>query len=788
MACFYSGDDWPSLAELAEGGTRVVLAGLEPSTLIFSITNDVNEEIFAPSEIDSTCDGVADAPEPSWQRVQGDMVEYKLYRENATLLEHVPSEEDALTGETAAEAMACGLTPTFDRLDAELMESTIWSWSTDRPETGFALPRAAVIMSDSDGRWEDVGSDHELEQETHSYACREKDNRREWEVVAIEYSNYIGKFEEADGACQSLGAEFTFGAPRTAYENQQLLGAMDEAGVSTAWLDYTSQGDDSGDSACWTREDEGTYCVAAFASNDSCSAASSAAEYVADGQLPSIFLVDWEVDNYTRPNYSTTPTVENLHSWVRVAGENEFDLEDRGYVVGENQFDLEGGRVYGEELWREGGGGGWGVAGGNQFGLDDRRYDEGVVEEGKEGRMRWGAGKRLGRGAGKRKNQGSGKGDEGEAGDSQFDLEDRDYGEGVVERGREKTGEGGASERGREGVGGVGWGGGREGVGEGGRERGWKGVREAGKEGAGVEGWERASEAERGEGGVGGEDGSRSWGGWDISRLEAESTTPTGAASSAPSVPRGKVQAGRLLGLGHAASGGHGHSSYCDRVSWRGRTTSKRRVGGGARRGREAVGKRRSDGWGGGGGGGGRGTGGIGGGGEVGEEWVLEGGGGGRLRKGRERRGRGGGGVRGGAAIFGVRSLDADIVSLWGSLESMGQDMIVAQNTVNSTYTTMERMENKWPRVAECSNNSFLKDAVDGITSAKNMVVDGNIGSVGRGIESVNEEISRTTGTRRGVVYCTAGFVLLMSIVYVLVGYYALQKGRGKAAAARVRG
>ena len=37
------------------------------------------------------------------------------------------------------------------------------------------------------------------------------------------------------------------------------------------------------------------------------------------------------MDNYTRPNYSVTATVENLHGWVRVAGENQFDLEDRGY-------------------------------------------------------------------------------------------------------------------------------------------------------------------------------------------------------------------------------------------------------------------------------------------------------------------------------------------------------------------------------------------------------------------------------------------------------------------------
>ena len=34
MACFTSGNDWPSPAELAKRGRRVVLAGEEPSTLV----------------------------------------------------------------------------------------------------------------------------------------------------------------------------------------------------------------------------------------------------------------------------------------------------------------------------------------------------------------------------------------------------------------------------------------------------------------------------------------------------------------------------------------------------------------------------------------------------------------------------------------------------------------------------------------------------------------------------------------------------------------------------------
>lgn len=58
-----------------------------------------------------------------------------------------------------------------NRLDTELMKSTVWSWDTDRPETGFALPRAAVLSVDG-ARWTDVGTDAE-EGELHGVACRD---------------------------------------------------------------------------------------------------------------------------------------------------------------------------------------------------------------------------------------------------------------------------------------------------------------------------------------------------------------------------------------------------------------------------------------------------------------------------------------------------------------------------------------------------------------------------------------------------------------------------------------
>lgn len=61
---------------------------------------------------------------------------------------------------------------------------------------------------------------------------------------------------------------------------------------------------------------------------------------------------------------------------------------------------------------------------------------------------------------------------------------------------------------------------------------------------------------------------------------------------------------------------------------------------------------------------------------------------------------------------------------------------------------------------------------------------------MGESIRGINEVIDHTTSMRRGVVYCAGGFVLLLSTLYVLVGFYALGRddGNGKAGGARMRG
>lgn len=58
---------------------------------------------------------------------------------------------------------------------------------------------------------------------------------------------------------------------------------------------------------------------------------------VATGQIPNVTVAPWEVEDYTRPLYNASVTVETLHGWVRITGGNEFDLEDDDY--GEDGFE-----------------------------------------------------------------------------------------------------------------------------------------------------------------------------------------------------------------------------------------------------------------------------------------------------------------------------------------------------------------------------------------------------------------------------------------------------------------
>lgn len=49
------------------------------------------------------------------------------------------------------------------------------------------------------------------------------------------------------------------------------------------------------------------------------------------GELPLDTVDIWESDNYSRPSYTATKVVKDFHGWVRIAGDNDFDVSDEDY-------------------------------------------------------------------------------------------------------------------------------------------------------------------------------------------------------------------------------------------------------------------------------------------------------------------------------------------------------------------------------------------------------------------------------------------------------------------------
>ncbi|CAN0074480.1 unnamed protein product [Pylaiella littoralis] len=274
-----NGTGWPTPAQLLDEGTRLMIVGEEPSELVFDINNDPNEVIISPENFnDATCNDVLGLPEPSWTYLQGNVEEFSAAFSSerfgtVTIFEEVPDPDEAVTEENAPKAMLCGLTPAFDRMNASLLNSTIWSWSEGRPKVGFQRPRAAIVSA-ADGRWTDTGVSSK-----HPYACRQKDDRNSWNVIAKR-----GKFSEATHECECLGEGYILGAPRTKKENYELQLAMEAVGVQTVWIAHTSKGDLGGSSACWAREGGPEYCVKEF--DDTCSAVGPEPSETVDGLLP----------------------------------------------------------------------------------------------------------------------------------------------------------------------------------------------------------------------------------------------------------------------------------------------------------------------------------------------------------------------------------------------------------------------------------------------------------------------------------------------------------------------
>jgi hypothetical protein len=131
--------------------------------------------------------------------------------------------EKNLNGTEIRKALSCSITPSIDRLDSQLLLSSIWSWTVDSP----AVVPAGTVATDScgilntglQGRWTDADCVTGLD----LYSACVSADRQEW-VLSTTTS-------KPDPLLVLCPAGYVFGAPSRSIENTKLLAAANAASV-----------------------------------------------------------------------------------------------------------------------------------------------------------------------------------------------------------------------------------------------------------------------------------------------------------------------------------------------------------------------------------------------------------------------------------------------------------------------------------------------------------------------------------------------------------------------------
>ncbi|CAM9180392.1 unnamed protein product, partial [Phaeothamnion confervicola] len=302
---------YPTQEALLAAGKRVAFFGREASSLVFLNSEDrKSPKDFAASR---PCGGTANAT-AAFHRVQGVATDVEVAVAGLVLLSDASAPDMFLGASVAAQAMACGISPTFDRINATLAEATIWSWAEGHPDTVAdpAGDRCAYVNA-ADGRWRDDACSSGGDGTRRRHACRADADRTDWTLT-----DAAAAFGEEAPDC---GVGYTFGAPRNAAENVALRAALDAAGAETTWISYRSGSGSSG-GLCWTLEAEPEHCYVDNSTADATCAA------LANSDPPTAVTCNISEplgdSTYLPPPYSPNGVVADLHRWGRLSGSNQW--------------------------------------------------------------------------------------------------------------------------------------------------------------------------------------------------------------------------------------------------------------------------------------------------------------------------------------------------------------------------------------------------------------------------------------------------------------------------------
>ncbi|KAG5182465.1 hypothetical protein JKP88DRAFT_263270 [Tribonema minus] len=315
-------------------------------------------------------------------RVQGDATALQFDAGGQTVFEYAFPPEDFLSAELVRPAQLCAFVPTFDRVDAALLASTVWSWAEGAPAAALPPPNTCAYVSAADGRWHDEpcrGGAARL------HACVGGGGRGVWTATAAGGAG--------DARAVACGGGARFGAPRDAQENAALAQAVADAGVAEqasagsaaraeakqfeveyrvrmmvlrfagarervlellaavrvatgtqtklsklkralvlrtaaahAWINVRTNAQ-----GCWAAEGGRAYCVAnglvgSIPDESTCGAAPPPVPQQ-QREVCTNLDVPWNEFSYAAPSFSAPIAAEQMHEWPRVYGGNTWVLQ-----------------------------------------------------------------------------------------------------------------------------------------------------------------------------------------------------------------------------------------------------------------------------------------------------------------------------------------------------------------------------------------------------------------------------------------------------------------------------
>jgi Lectin C-type domain len=238
----------------------------------------------------------------------------------------VKDQDQRITADELRAFMKCGLNLTgldmVGHADTDRITAAIWSWSSNEPNDWGTGEDCGE--SRADGYFNDIGCD-----KSRHFAC--ENAAGDWYIT-----NSSGTWSEGVATCDSeTNGEYQFAVPVSSWENQKLIQAKEDVGVTTAFIHYSDLAEE-GDwvanrSDSWNTDDSWTWSSNQpnnYGGNEDCATQTTSSRWNDANCNNSGYGYACEDDagNWAVPSSTTGPWSEGHNACATLGGSYDFSV------------------------------------------------------------------------------------------------------------------------------------------------------------------------------------------------------------------------------------------------------------------------------------------------------------------------------------------------------------------------------------------------------------------------------------------------------------------------------